>query len=137
DLDAAARAALPATNERLRIGELYAIASAYGPAIAQYDLWIPIHPEDRRLPQVLDQRCRARALANQDLPRALHDCNHALRLQPHTAAFLDSRGLVRLRMGDWDRAVAAYDEAVKLEPRRAWSLYGRGVAKRHKGLAAE
>jgi tetratricopeptide (TPR) repeat protein len=137
DLDAAARAALPAINDRLRIAQLYEAASAYGPAIAQYDLWIPIHPEDRQLPQALNGRCWARALGNQDLGKALDDCNRALRLQPHTASFLDSRGLVRLRMGDWDHAIADYDEALKMNPRAAWSLYGRGLAKRHKGLAAD
>ena len=137
DLDAAARAALPATNDRLRIAHLYEAASAYGPAIAQYDLWIPVHPEDRRLPAALNGRCWASALANQELPKALDACNRALKLQPHTASFLDSRGLVRLRMGDWDRAIADYDEALKLNSKTAWSLYGRGVAKRHKGLAAE
>jgi tetratricopeptide (TPR) repeat protein len=45
--------------------------------------------------------------------------------------------LVRLRMGDWDRAIADYDESLRLAPKSAWSLFGRGIAKRHKGLAAE
>lgn len=137
DLDAAARAALPATNDRLRIAQLYEAAAAYERAIAQYDLWIPVHPEDHGLPQALNGRCWTRALANQDLGKALDDCNRALRLAPHTASFLDSRGLVRLRMGDWDHAIADYDESLQLAPKSAWSLYGRGLARRHKGLAAE
>jgi len=45
----------------------------------------------------------------------------------------DSRGLVELRLGQYDRAIADYDAALKLNPRTAWSLYGRGLAKRHKG----
>jgi tetratricopeptide (TPR) repeat protein len=48
---------------------------------------------------------------------------------PHTPAFLDSRGLVRLRMGDYPRAIADYDEALAANGKIAWSLYGRGIAK--------
>jgi hypothetical protein len=40
-------------------------------------------------------------------------------------------------MGDLDHAIADYDEVLKLEPKTAWSLYGRGVARRHKGMAKE
>jgi tetratricopeptide (TPR) repeat protein len=137
DLDAAARAAAPTADERLRIAQLYEGALAYAPAVGQYDLWIRAHPEDSQLPAALNGRCWARALTGQDLPKALDDCNKALRLIPHTASFLDSRGLVRLRMGEWDKAIADYDEALKLNPKLAWSLYGRGLAKRHKGLAKE
>jgi tetratricopeptide (TPR) repeat protein len=137
DLDAAARALAPTADERLRIGQLYSAASAYGPAIGEFDLWIRVHAEDHRLPAALNGRCWARAFTRQDLPKALDDCNKALSLSPHTASFLDSRGLVRLRMGDWDRAIADYDAALKLDPRTAWSLYGRGLAERHKGLTKE
>jgi len=48
---------------------------------------------------------------------------------------LDSRGLVHLRLGDLDRAIADYDAALALNPKLAWSLYGRGVAKIKKGNA--
>jgi hypothetical protein len=40
-------------------------------------------------------------------------------------------------MGDWDKTIANYDEGLKLRPRMAWSLYGRGLARRHKGLVGE
>ena len=49
---------------------------------------------------------------------------------------LDSRGLVRLRMGDFDKAIADYDAALKVNPNEAWSLYGRGLAELRKGLTA-
>lgn len=137
DLDAAARAVAPTADDRLRIAQLYESASTYEPAIAQYDLWIHAHPEDHMLPGALNGRCWARALTGQDLSKALGDCNRALSLSPHTASFLDSRGMVRLRMGEWDKAIADYDEALKLQPRIAWSLYGRGLAKGRKGLVRE
>jgi tetratricopeptide (TPR) repeat protein/predicted aspartyl protease len=137
DLDAAARAAPKTVEERLEMAELYESAYAYGPAIEQFDLWILAHREDARLPEALNGRCWVRALANRDLDKALDDCNAALRLRPHNPSFLDSRGLVRVRQGEWDKAIAEYDEVLKVAPKTAWSLYGRGIAKRHKGLAKE
>ena len=59
------------------------------------------------------------------------DCDAALRRLKAAASF-DSRGLVELRMGQYDRAIADYSAALKLNPRTAWSLYGRGLARRHK-----
>ena len=41
---------------------------------------------------------------------------------------LDTRGLVRLRLGDFGHAVSDYNEALKLQPHNPWSLYGRGLA---------
>ena len=77
----------------------------------------------------LNGRCWARALAGTDLALALKDCNAALSASPHTAAFLDSRGLVRVRMGDYAGAVKDYDEVLVAAPDTAWSLYGRGIAR--------
>jgi tetratricopeptide (TPR) repeat protein len=74
-------------------------------------------------------RCWARALGNIDLPKALADCNNAIHNMPHKEVGLDSRGLVRLRMGDYAGAVADYTAALTIDPKIAWSLYGRGLAK--------
>ncbi|MDB5693247.1 MAG: hypothetical protein JWO81_2310 [Alphaproteobacteria bacterium] len=137
DAEAAARAAAPTRDEHLQTAGIYESARAYGPAIEQFDLWIAAHREDARLPGALNGRCWARALANRELDTALDDCNAALRLNPHNPAFLDSRGLVRLRMGQWDKAIGDYDEVLKVAPKTAWSLYGRGIARRHKGLVAQ
>lgn len=72
-----------------------------------------------------------------ELARALADCDHAVRLSPTTAASLDSRGLVHLRLGEFDKAIADDDASLRLQPQEAWSLYGRGLAKDRKGLPAE
>ncbi len=85
----------------------------------------------------LNGRCWARALAGHDLDKAIGDCDRALRLRPKTAAFLDSRGLARLRNGDLDKALADYNAALALEPNMAWSLYGRGIAEHRKGMTAQ
>jgi tetratricopeptide (TPR) repeat protein len=44
---------------------------------------------------------------------------------------------VRLRLGDYDKAIADYGDSLKLAPNNAGSLYGRGVAKIRKKKIAE
>jgi tetratricopeptide (TPR) repeat protein len=68
------------------------------------------------------------------LDQALADCNESLRLSrdPYT---LDSRGLVYLKLGQFDPAIADYTAVLKEVPNFADSLYGRGLAKRKKGDA--
>jgi len=128
DLDAAATAASKNSTRRLEIAAMYSDIGEYQQAIAQYDLWIAAHPDDSRKPSALNGRCWARALSGAALPLALKDCNAALSAMPHNPSFLDSRGLVRLRMGDFVKAVADYDEALGKDDTMAWSHYGRGIA---------
>ena len=134
DLEAAGRFAPEQADIRRQIGSLYARAGLLAEAVAQYDKWITAHDQDVRVPDARNARCWARALRGQELDKALADCNAALKSRPDTAAFLDSRGLVRLRMGDLDKSIADYDAALKLQPHSAWSLYGRGLAKVREGL---
>lgn len=137
DLDAADRAAPRESDARLRIGALYEDLDNRAAALAQYSKWIDSHGHNNpHMPQVLNSRCWARALLAQELDQALADCNAALKMQPKTASFLDSRGLVHLRQANYDKAIADYDAALRLEPKIAWSLYGRGLAKLRKGQSA-
>jgi tetratricopeptide (TPR) repeat protein/predicted aspartyl protease len=136
DLDAVDHAADAAAMERLELGGLLTDASQPQRAIGQYDQWIKTHPDDVRRPVALNDRCWARALAGQDLDAALRDCDAALRARPGASAFLDSRGLVELRRGDWAKAIADYSAALAGAPKMAWSLYGRGIAELHTGDAA-
>jgi tetratricopeptide (TPR) repeat protein/predicted aspartyl protease len=129
DLDAAAAAAPKSSDRRLAIADLYETIDDFPHAIAQFDLWIAAHPDDRRKPIALNGRCWARALAGTGLEQALKDCNSALSGMPHNPVFLDSRGLVHLRMGDFAKAIADYDEAIAKNDKAAWSYYGRGLAK--------
>jgi tetratricopeptide (TPR) repeat protein/predicted aspartyl protease len=137
DLDAVDRLAAKQADVRLNLAELYASYEAYTPALAQLDLWIAAHPDDSHQAQALNDRCWSRAITGQDLHKALVDCNAALGLTPKTPAYLNSRGLVRLRQGDLDKAIADYDAALAGQPKYAWALYGRGLAKLKKGLTAE
>ena len=59
--------------------------------------------------------------------------NEALRLRPNYADALDSRGLINLKLGQYDRALADYDAALRAKPKLASALYGRGKAKLMKG----
>jgi tetratricopeptide (TPR) repeat protein len=135
DIDAAAQTAAPSADERLQMGNLYTDADHFDQAVAQLDQWIKAHPDDQRRPMALNDRCWALALAGRDLPAALSSCNAAIRARP-LPMFLDSRGLVELRMGAFGKAIADYDAVLAKEPKLAWSLYGRGIAKLRTGDAA-
>lgn len=138
DLEVADRALSNNDDLHLNIGYVYEAAGQLPAAVVQYSKWIDSHGRaDNRMPGALNARCRARALGGQELEQALLDCNAALKIRPNTAQFLDSRGLVYLRQGNYDKSIADYDAALKLRPKIAWSLYGRGLAKSRKGLATE
>jgi tetratricopeptide (TPR) repeat protein/predicted aspartyl protease len=136
DLEAADRLAAKESDIRLTLAGLYERAESPEQALAQLDLWIPIHSQDVRLPHAYNERCWNRALTGRQLDLALEDCNAGLRIS-HSAQLLDSRGLVYLRSGKLDKAIADYNAALKVNPRIAWSLYGRGVAEMRKGMTTQ
>lgn len=78
---------------------------------------------------LLNNRCWLRVINDDDLDAALADCNAAVRIDPRSAAALDSRGLVHLKRGEFALAIADYDAALALEPGRGHYLYGRGIAR--------
>jgi tetratricopeptide (TPR) repeat protein len=142
DLDAADQIAPKQADVRFRLAELYLQSDLPARAVPQYDLWIANHPNDSKMVQALHGRCWVRAVQGQGLAEALTDCNAAYRQSDKTnhagvAAVLASRGLVRLRLGNYDKAIADYDDALKLAPKNPWSLYGRGVAKIHTQKTAD
>jgi tetratricopeptide (TPR) repeat protein len=71
-----------------------------------------------------------------DLNGALQDCDAALQLKPDNADTLDSRGFVKLKLGQAPNAIVDYDAALKLSAKKASSLFGRGVAKLKIGNAS-
>jgi tetratricopeptide (TPR) repeat protein/predicted aspartyl protease len=144
DLDAASRLAPAAAGVRLTLADLYGALGDYAAAVGQVDQWLAHHPLKNEQVAGLNDRCRLRATANQDLSEALDDCNHALNVKivralpngdlvstplaggdPH---ILDSRGLVHLRLGDLKDAIQDYDAALQANSSVASSLYGRGLA---------
>jgi tetratricopeptide (TPR) repeat protein len=141
DLGAADRAASKEDDIRLFLARGYQDADMVPASIAQYDRWIAAHDGDPRMADALNGRCWVRALQGQELAAALSDCSTALKLSakqsPMSASVLNSRGLVRLRLGDYDKSIADYDDALKIAPKSAWSLYGRGVAEMRSKRAPE
>lgn len=133
DIDAAAHVIPVAGDQHLAIGGLYSEAGQPARAVEHFTAWIKAHPDDVRRPEALNGRCWARALWGQELPAALADCNAAIRQRPGDLSFLDSRGLVELRIGDLGKAIHDYDMVLAKAPRTAWSLYGRGIAKLRQG----
>jgi tetratricopeptide (TPR) repeat protein/predicted aspartyl protease len=140
DLDAADRAASKEADARLQMGYDYLRADALPQALMQLDLWIAAHKADARLAVALNERCWARTLAGQDLPLALDDCNAALKLSDKKAAesarLFNGRGLVRLRLGDYQKSIADYDTSLGLGAKDPWALYGRAVAEKRLGKSA-
>ena len=141
DLDAAAAIAPIGADERYQIARGYENADRLVPAIAQLTLWIDSHAEDARLPEALNGRCWIRALDGANLALAAQDCNAAFKRvdksNPLYAKVADSRGLVFLRMGDYDKSIADYDASLKINGKNAWSLYGRGIDKLRKQKTAD
>jgi tetratricopeptide (TPR) repeat protein/predicted aspartyl protease len=141
DLDAADALMPKQASERLSMAALYENADLLDSAIRQFDSWIGYHEVDVLLPEALNGRCWARALRGADLDAALKDCSAALKRAPKASAFYakvaDSRGLVFLRLGEYDKSIADYDASLKVNAKNSWSLYGRGIDKVREHKAAE
>lgn len=86
--------------------------------------------------RALNGRCWSRAVANLEPRLGLADCDQALRLSPNNPSYLDSRGLVDLRLADFDSAIRDYSAALAADPRKPDSLYGRSLARRQRGDAS-
>ncbi|MCC6778657.1 MAG: tetratricopeptide repeat protein [Hyphomicrobiales bacterium] len=108
--------------------DAYQNLGEYRLAAADYDEAIKLQPD---LEDVWNGRCWVRALIG-ELSAALSDCNKAVLVQPSAAVF-DSRGLVHLKLKDFDAAIADYDAALRFDPTLAAALFGRGLARQGKG----
>lgn len=124
---------------RLQLAQMDMRLQQYPAAVHEYGEWLDAHRSDIAVAMALSDRCWARALADQELRPALADCNAALRAHPTPAAramALDRRGLVQLRLGDYGGSARDYDAALRIDPRRAGALYGRGIDETREGHAA-
>ena len=139
DLEAVDRIAAKQADVRFELAFDYLHADLLPPAIAQFDIWIAAHGDDSKMAIALSARCKARAMQGEDLSAALKDCNAAIsrsgKLQ--NPDFLDNLALVRFRLGDYDKSIGNYDAALKIRPKNAWTLYGRGLAELKKNNRSE
>jgi Putative Zn-dependent protease, contains TPR repeats len=88
-------------------------------------------------PVIFNNMCWSKAAAGVALESALADCEAALAKAPDVAGYLDSRGLVFLRLGRIDDAIADYDRALAKSPNIPSSLFGRAIAWARKGDRAK
>lgn len=131
---AAAAPLLPAGSTQARTAaSLYIALEQPAAALPLLDDWIRLHQNDAMLGNALNSRCWARALSNQLLDDALKDCRKAIRRDGENPDYLDSYGMVQLRLGDYPDAIKTYQQAIALKPRLAWSHYGLALAEIHSG----
>lgn len=80
----------------------------------------------------LNNLCWAKATADIMLESALQDCEAAVKLNPDSGSSEDSLGMVLLKLGKLDEALAAYDKAIAKSTGAA-SLMGRAFVYLRKG----
>ncbi|HZO22020.1 MAG TPA: aspartyl protease family protein [Steroidobacteraceae bacterium] len=137
DFERASAIAATDPGPSLHIAEIYATTGHFTEAIALYDRWMAAHPADSRLAAAASGRCWARAATGKDLELALADCQLSVRRGGATSYTLQHRGLVWLRLGRFDEAIADYKASLKLQPRDPTARYGLGLAERGKGMQAQ
>jgi tetratricopeptide (TPR) repeat protein len=136
-----------ATAYALR-GIAYVREKNYNEALANYDKAVAIASdpidartpldlsmEERRvkyLPLFLANRCYVLAVVGR-LADALNDCDKSIVLEDKRASTYDARAFVHLKGKAFSAAIDDYNSALKLNPKLAASLYGRGQAKRSSG----
>jgi tetratricopeptide (TPR) repeat protein len=130
----AASALISAGSPQARsIAALYVQLDEPAAALPILDDWIRLHANDAMLGSALNERCWARGLSNQLLDDALSDCRKAIRRDGEDPSYLDSLGMVQLRLGHYPESIKAYEQAVTQNPRSAWSRYGLGLAQIRSG----
>jgi tetratricopeptide (TPR) repeat protein len=115
----------PSVEAHFNRGNAYMAKGQHAAAIDDYNSAIKLQAD---FFPAFDNRCWARAVVG-ILKPALADCNEALRLMRSNAGTLESRAFVFLKMMQLDAAVSDYDAALRVDPKLAFALYGRGLAR--------
>lgn len=101
--------------------------------LGELDKMLALSPANAAL---LNDRCYERGLEKVKLDDALMDCEASLKVRPRDPYVLDSKGFVLYQLGRYQGALSVYDDALKIEPRLAPSLFMRGQAKQKLGDSA-
>jgi len=132
DFEAAQKAAPANADLSAQIGLAYTRAGLYDEGLRRLDAWIAAHPRSDDIGQALAARCWTRAAAGKALEAALTDCDQALKKERNSLT-MSYRGLVLFRLGRLDDAISQFAAALRVQPRMAPALYGRGLAELKKG----
>lgn len=135
DVDAARRLASSGSAQSRAIARFYISVDQPAQAVPLLDDWIRLHSDDAELGAALNERCRARGLANQMLDSALSDCKNAIRRDGALPGYLDNLALVQLRLKKYPDAIETYEQVVAKLPGSAWARYALGLAKVRGGQA--
>ncbi|QKR99048.1 tetratricopeptide repeat protein [Sphingomonas sp. CL5.1] len=136
DVDAANGIATPGSPQARQVATAYIALDQPDRALPLLDAWIRLHRDDGTLGNALNERCWARGLAGQMLDGALDDCRKAIRRDGPKPGYLDSLGLVQLRLGHYAEAVDAYGKAAQQLSSNPWTRYGLGLARLRSGDTA-
>ncbi|MEO6361402.1 MAG: tetratricopeptide repeat protein, partial [Sphingomicrobium sp.] len=129
--------AIKASPQRKDIGVSRALVLAQLGRVDEAEKEIANYRKELKASIEFNNLCWAKATAGLMLNSALDDCREALRLAPDEPAYLDSLGMVFLRLNRFDESIAAYDKAIRKRPNQADSLMGRALAHAAKGDLAK
>ncbi|MCB2066860.1 MAG: DUF3857 domain-containing protein [Erythrobacter sp.] len=110
------------------------IAALEGDLVQARDYMDQAVAEAPQSSSALNSDCWFRGLFDTDLDGALAVCTQAVERASDPAAALDSRGLIRFRLGDLEGTLADLDAALAVSPGLPESHYLRGITKLHLGL---
>ena len=119
------------------IGSAYTSEQYYPEALAEYDARLKTarNADDKAV--ALEDKCWVRAAWNQELDKALADCQGAFQLDAYERNFGFSFGFIYLRLGRYGDSIRELNRAIKGQPKLALAIYMRGVAKIRAGKAAD
>ncbi len=125
------------TSVLIRRAHAHERAGQFERAVRDYTALLATDPAPTVRAEWLNARCWGRAEWGSELEAAAGDCTEALTATLQHPTILESRGLVRFRLGQYQKAIEDYTAALALSPGRATSLFGRGLAKLKSGQSAE
>lgn len=115
----------------------FSLIGQYGDAqtaITELDALIAEKPGS---PTLLNERCWIKASRNIQIDTALKDCTSAIELSENTAAILDSRALVWMRLGRDEDALRDLDAALLQAPAMGQSRFLRAIVQKRLGNSGQ